>query len=225
MAHFAEVNSDNIVVAVHYVGNETILDENGEVCDHIGHHRCTENCCHDDHRMIQTSYNSNIRSRFAGVGDYYVEELDIFVRAKPFNSYILDTNTGEWIAPVEKPELLENYDCRWDEEKYESEGDGWIIYPILTELQQINGSFKQWDDTLGHEVLIESPLTQKMLDAGISAVYDESTKEWTIIEPTHLLSKTEEEFMANEGLVEPYRTELLEARRKYVAYLESNSKV
>lgn len=229
MAHFAEINCDNIVVAVHYVGNETILDENGEVCDHIGHERCiehSENCRHCGHRMIQTSYSGKIRSKYAGIGDYYDEDLDVFISPKLHDSFVLDATGTKYVPPIEEPtNPPENYDFYWDEERYNSTGNGWRLRLIRSQLSYINGSFTVWDDDLDREVLFESPVTQEMLDAGITAEYDDNTGEWTIIEPTHLLNQTEQEILDDEVIVEPFQTELIELRRKYIQYLENNSRI
>lgn len=51
----------------------------------------------------QTSYNANIRKNFAGVGFSYRSDLDAFVPPKPFPSWVLDTSTAQWKAPVTKP--------------------------------------------------------------------------------------------------------------------------
>ena len=69
MAHWAEINQDNIVIQV-TVGDNN--DPNGDegyqwLIDNLGG------------RWIQTSYNGTIRGKFAGVGDYYDEANDVFV--------------------------------------------------------------------------------------------------------------------------------------------------
>lgn len=69
MAHFAEIDSDNKVIRVLTVPNEQ--EERGEeflaVDLKLGG------------RWIQTSYNANIRGKFAGIGDTYDENNDLFV--------------------------------------------------------------------------------------------------------------------------------------------------
>ena len=65
---------------------------------------------------IQTSYNNNIRNKFAGVGDFYLEDEDIFIEAKPYKSWVLaqdEDGKYSWAAPVAMP--LEG-DHNWDEE-------------------------------------------------------------------------------------------------------------
>ena len=67
MAHFARIE-DNIVKQV-------------VVVDNAQEHRGQEFLANDlglGGTWIQTSYNNNFRGKFAGIGDYYNEELDIF---------------------------------------------------------------------------------------------------------------------------------------------------
>jgi hypothetical protein len=99
MAHFAEIDSDNKVVRVLVVDNE--LENRGSeyLADDLGLGGI----------WIQTSYNNKIRNKFAGVGDIYDEELDAFIPAQPYPSWIRDGLN--WKAPKEKPEG--NFD--WDE--------------------------------------------------------------------------------------------------------------
>ncbi len=73
MSHWAEINNEKIVVRV-TVGDNN--DPNGDegyqwLIDNLGG------------TWIQTSYNANFRGKFAGIGDYYDEILDIFVGPEP----------------------------------------------------------------------------------------------------------------------------------------------
>lgn len=68
MAHFAEIDSNNVVLKVLVTDND---DPNGDegyqwLIDRLGG------------RWIKTSYNATIRGKFAGVGDIYDEVNDIF---------------------------------------------------------------------------------------------------------------------------------------------------
>lgn len=72
---------------------------------------------------IQTSYNTHggrhllggtpIRKNFAGVGFIYDKDLDAFYGPQPFPSWILDTETCFWHAPVAYPDDGKYY--TWDE--------------------------------------------------------------------------------------------------------------
>ena len=63
---------------------------------------------------VQTSYNSNIRKNYAGIGYTYDLSKDAFIPPKPFNSWILDEDTCVYQAPVPMPNDGKPY--RWDEE-------------------------------------------------------------------------------------------------------------
>lgn len=73
MSHWAEVDSDNKVIRV------TVGDNNDPAGDE-GYSWLTNNL---GGRWIKTSYNANIRGKFAGIGDTYDEVNDVFVAPKP----------------------------------------------------------------------------------------------------------------------------------------------
>jgi hypothetical protein len=100
MAHFAEIDSTNIVLRVIVVPNEH--EENGS------------QYCHDllGGTWVQTSYNNNIRKQYASVGFTYDAIKDQFVRPQPFASWTLDSN-NDWQAPTAKPNDGKMY--AWEE--------------------------------------------------------------------------------------------------------------
>tara|TARA_R100001086_G_scaffold210466_1_gene126351 strand:+ start:101 stop:433 length:333 start_codon:yes stop_codon:yes gene_type:complete len=100
MAHFAELDSNNIVLRVCVVADE--------------HESDGENWCANfwGGTWKQTSYNANIRKQFAGVGYTYDAAKDKFIAPQPFSSWSLDSN-DDWQAPVERPDDGKVY--QWDE--------------------------------------------------------------------------------------------------------------
>ena len=98
MAHFAEIDNNNIVTRV-LVFSDTYTESD-----------CTALL---GGAWIQTSYNNNIRKNFAGKGYTYDSNLDAFIAPKPYNSWILDTDACKWEAPIEQPEG----DYTWNEDK------------------------------------------------------------------------------------------------------------
>lgn len=76
MAHFAELNDQNTVLRVIVVSNEDCLNEEGIEDEAAGVKFCEELL---GGRWKQTSYNSNIRGKYAAIGDIYDQELDEFV--------------------------------------------------------------------------------------------------------------------------------------------------
>ena len=116
MAHFAELDENNVVIQVIVINNDDMLDENGEEQEHLGVAKCQE--VFGGGIWKQTSYNKSFRFKYAGIGDIYNSEHDVFVQAQPYNSWVLNQETYSWEAPVPKPEPLnENgtHAWEWDE--------------------------------------------------------------------------------------------------------------
>jgi hypothetical protein len=76
MAHFAELDDNNIVLRVIVVNNNELLVD-GVESEQKGISFCTELF---GGNWVQTSYNNNFRGKYAGVGDKYDKDLDVFVR-------------------------------------------------------------------------------------------------------------------------------------------------
>lgn len=66
MSHWAQINGGNIVIRV-VVGDNDEPDEGQAFVESLGG------------TWVKTSYNGNIRGKFAGIGDYYDPELDEFI--------------------------------------------------------------------------------------------------------------------------------------------------
>jgi hypothetical protein len=99
MAHFAQLDEDNIVTQVIVVANAELLD-NGVESEAKGVAFCESLL---GGRWVQTSYNGNIRRRFAGVGFSYDSLADVFLTPQPFSSWSLDAN-HDWQPPTPMPE-------------------------------------------------------------------------------------------------------------------------
>ena len=101
MAHFAEIDENNIVKRVLVVDNSQ--EHRGE--DFLSNELGLGG------RWIQTSYNNNFRRRYAGIGFKYDEINDVFITPQPFPSWNLDEN-WDWQPPIPRPDELST----WDEE-------------------------------------------------------------------------------------------------------------
>lgn len=84
MAHWAELDENNVVLRV-TVGSNDEPDE--------GYNWLIENL---GGRWIKTSYNGNIRVRYAGIGYTYDEDLDAFIAPKCHDEAILEPATADW---------------------------------------------------------------------------------------------------------------------------------
>ena len=113
MAHFAQLDENNIVTQVIVVSNDDIKDSEGNESELTGIAFC-KNLLGRDTIWKQTSYNSNIRKNYAGIGFTYDATLDAFISPKPYNSWVLNETTCRWEAPVAYPNDEKLY--RWDEE-------------------------------------------------------------------------------------------------------------
>jgi hypothetical protein len=110
MAHFAQIDENNVVTQVIVVANKDTADANGVEKEYIGAAFCE--------RLFggtwkQTSYNGNIRKNYAGIGYTYNADIDAFVPPKPFASWVLNNDTAEWEAPVP---MHEGGMYSWDED-------------------------------------------------------------------------------------------------------------
>jgi hypothetical protein len=110
MAHFAELDANNVVLRVIVVDNKDTADANGVEKEHIGAAFCE--------RLFggnwkQTSYNGNVRKNYAGIGYTYQADIDAFVPPKPFVSWVLN-DKAQWEAPVAMPTDGKMYS--WDEQ-------------------------------------------------------------------------------------------------------------
>lgn len=78
MAHFAELDNNNIVLRTIVIDNNDILDNNGIESEEIGIAFC-KSLFGQDTNWKQTSFNNNFRGHFAGVNDVYDSEKDEFI--------------------------------------------------------------------------------------------------------------------------------------------------
>lgn len=100
MAHFAQLNDNNIVEQVIVVSNNELLDESGIESEQKGIDFCTNLF---GGRWVQTSYNGNIRKNYAGPGYLYDPVRDAFLAPQPYLSWVLDEQTCRWQSPVDYP--------------------------------------------------------------------------------------------------------------------------
>lgn len=111
MAHFAEVDNNNIVLRVLVVLDEQ--EDRGQEYLAVD--------CNLGGIWLQTSYNGRIRRRFAGIGYSYMQEFDAFVRPKPYPSWVFDTIEADWVAPIAKPDA--GIDWYWNEDS-----EQWLLW-------------------------------------------------------------------------------------------------
>ena len=126
MAYFAKLGVGNIVEKVICINNSVITDSNGDQQEQLGVDFINQLYNTRD-VWKQTSYNTNLgthslggtpfRKNFAGAGFTYDQERDAFIPPKPFNSWVLNEDTCEWKAPIDKPNVVleKNQKYVWNE--------------------------------------------------------------------------------------------------------------
>jgi hypothetical protein len=102
MAHFAQVNDENIVIQVLVTDNDYPNEGYDWLLDTFGG------------KWVQTSYNARIRKNYAGVGMIYDNSRDAFIAEQPYASWTLDEETCQWEAPKAYPNDGVMY--MWNEE-------------------------------------------------------------------------------------------------------------
>lgn len=111
MAHFAQLDENNIVIQVIVVHNNELLVD-GVESEQKGIEFCQT--LFPGTRWVQTSYSSSFRKNYAGNGYSYDADRDAFIPPKPYNSWILDETTCTWISPIPQPNDGNHY--YWDED-------------------------------------------------------------------------------------------------------------
>lgn len=120
MAHYALIK-DSIVVKVITGVDENIIqiDENG---NKVGGSTEAWEAFYSSQEWNRglickrTSYSRSIRGRFAGIGYKYLEDADVFIEPKPFESWKLNS-LYEWEAPKHYPN--DGSDYYWNEHSQE----------------------------------------------------------------------------------------------------------
>ena len=140
MAHFAQLDENNVVTQVIVVGNSDTADVNGVESENIGVAFC-QSLLGAETNWKQTSYNANMRGNYAGIGMKYmtgvatlgVGSTDVFVPQQPHASWTISTTEARWEAPLTEPTLTDEQRVAgsyytWDESAYQADNStGWIL--------------------------------------------------------------------------------------------------
>ena len=132
MAHFAKLDENNVVTQVIVVDNTDITDPHtGQEDEILGIAFCKKLL---GGNWKQTSYNGNIRSRYAGIGYSYNTSHDAFIAPQPHASWTIDTTTKDWVSPIGSApaltdaEVAANKYYEWDETAYQADNTtGWVL--------------------------------------------------------------------------------------------------
>ena len=134
MAHFAELDSNNIVTRVIVVGNDVTTAAGPLGTNDL--HVDGETWCVNFFKggtWKQTSYNNNFRKQYAGKGYTFDSAKNKFICPQPYASWSLDGN-DDWQAPITRPTVTDDgadpvvwrYWILWNETKYQADNStGW----------------------------------------------------------------------------------------------------
>jgi len=103
MAHFAQLDTNNIVLQVLVVENYIIKDDQGNEQEQLGI-EFLKSLIGPETIWKQTSYNANFRKNYAGIGDTYDVTRNAFIAPMPppFSNgdvYELNEETCKWFDP------------------------------------------------------------------------------------------------------------------------------
>ena len=113
MAHFAKLNENNIVEDVIVISNQHCNNLDFPQSEVLGQ-LFIVTILGLEGKWYQTSYNSNFRKNFAGIGCTYDVNRNAFIAPKPFNSWILNEETCAWEPPTPYPDMNDFY--IWNED-------------------------------------------------------------------------------------------------------------
>jgi hypothetical protein len=126
MAHFAELDENNVVLQVIVVHNNELLDDEGQENEAKGIEFCNSLFGHTN--WVQTSYNNSMRKQFAGTGSTYDSENDVFILPQPYSSWTLDDNF-DWQPPTPMPEDDNIYSWNEDTQSWD------LVEPVTDETE------------------------------------------------------------------------------------------
>ena len=143
MAHFAQLDENNVVIAVNVIADSDCLDSEGNESEAVGIAFCKtlwgnyttwvqtsyNTLLNKKWKLVSNNYGNNLRvedteatpfrKNFAQIGYTYDASKDAFIQASPYPSWVLDEETGRYEPPVAYPtdengDNLPNY--AWDED-------------------------------------------------------------------------------------------------------------
>ena len=163
MAHYAFLDNQNIVTAVIVGKDETEGIDYETLYGNIKGQKC-KRTSYNTFKGVHTSGREPFRGNYAGIGFKYMEEIDAFMPPAPFESWIVDTDSYEWIAPVPHPNPEYANTFYWDEDVKK-----WQLQPSPYPSWQLNSDTYEW----------EPPIA--MPDDGMIYRWDEDSISWEFV--------------------------------------------
>ena len=139
MAHFAELDDNNVVKQVIVVSNDDTKNDSFVETESVGISFC-QSLFGASTNWKQTSYNNNMRGNYAGIGYTYMTNVatlgvgstDIFINQQPYASWSIGVNTAIWYSPygdrmenknagLSTTQIDAGIEYYWDETAYQAD--------------------------------------------------------------------------------------------------------
>ena len=148
MAHFAKLGGMGKVIQVVVVDDKDMLNADGVEDESVGQQFLERTFDWAAQMWVQTSYNTiknthrlggtPFRGNYAGIGDTWDDENEIFWPKKPYPSWVKDLNTASWKSPIgDIPELTaeqvsqnEAGDHLWDY-NWNEDNQSWDLVDLI----------------------------------------------------------------------------------------------
>lgn len=110
MAHFAKIGMNSRVLTVVTFDNADMLNADGVEDESVGQQYLELHNNWPSQMWIQTSYNTSggshllggtpLRGNYAGIGDVWDEDNNLFYPPANFPSWVLNKDTATWHSPI-----------------------------------------------------------------------------------------------------------------------------
>jgi hypothetical protein len=144
MAHFAKISENKEVLQVLTLNNSDMLNADNVEDESVGQQYLEQHNNWPAHLWIQTSYNTSgnqhnlggtpFRGNYAAIGYTWDEDNKIFWRKSPYASWVKNTTTASWDAPITSPSVTDdgadpvvwNWTITWNETAHQADNTkGW----------------------------------------------------------------------------------------------------
>ena len=115
MAHFAEIDGDNIVTRVLVVNDADASDGQNFLANTLGLGGIWKQTSYNTSGGVHSTGGTPFRKNYAGIGYTYDSGRDAFIPPKPYASWLLNEDTCLWDAPTPMP-VEEGKIFKWVEE-------------------------------------------------------------------------------------------------------------
>jgi len=138
MAHFAKISENNEVLTVLTLNNKDTQNAEGVEVETVGQQYLEKHNNWPAQMWIQTSYNTSagthnsgdnskaLRGNYAGIGNIWDEDNNLFYLKKPYASWVLNTTTASWHSPIgDAPELTDEEKVAGTNYQWNEAGQSW----------------------------------------------------------------------------------------------------